>query len=163
MKRINYAILLAILINTSSYAGTRENVRVRNTSVGFVKNEGQFLDEHRQARKDILFVYHDDAFKLMLRTGGFSYELTSAVPGNYGNFESGYIAPVGQDDEDLSDLPTRTITSRIDINFAGAQTNVNVEGLDRASCYYNYYTQSEPISNVSTFNKGSLRKCLSGC
>jgi hypothetical protein len=100
-----------------------------------------------------LYVYRTKGFKLILRNSGFSYELFSSVPTANGLYESGYSAPQSEEDAELQDLPSRLIINRIDVEFVNPSAAVTVQGLDKASWYYNYYTQSEPVTEVPVFRK----------
>lgn len=128
-----------------------------NGPLGFIENKGQFLGQDGSPRKDLLYLYIRDGIKVQLKTNGISFDLyTMEEDPSRISEADGYAAAHHLDPEDAP-LPNAIYKSnRIDLEFVGANSNVQVVAEEVLPDYLNYYLSYTPqvgITKVPQFNK----------
>ncbi|MBX7107057.1 MAG: T9SS type A sorting domain-containing protein [Chitinophagales bacterium] len=125
--------------------------------MGFIENKGQFLDQEGSVRKDLLYMYIRDGLKVQLKSNGISFDLFTMEEDQASISEAdGYATAHHLDPEDAP-LPKAIYKSnRIDLEFIGANADVQVVAEEVLPDYLNYYlsyTPQEGITKVKQFNK----------
>src|SRR6476620_5914776 len=121
MKR--FITLYFLAVSFSIHAADITHYSSPGTVSGFVKNCGQF---NEGSKNDVLYVYAAKDFKLVLRKGGFSYQLETTVPVKSQPYESGYEMQ-NPDDDDYEPEYT-LITAQVKVDFVNAQPDIETEG-----------------------------------
>ncbi|MBA3648259.1 MAG: hypothetical protein H0W62_06860 [Chitinophagales bacterium] len=121
---------------------------------GYIENKGQIIDENRHQRNDVLYIFYDKGFSLILRANGFTYQFTN-IKSNNGNFsEAGDPSTdLDNDDEDNPDPLLKRMSSITNVNFVKANKNITVDAKDQLPFYYNYFTEYISVGNVHLFNQ----------
>ncbi|MEO5673595.1 MAG: SBBP repeat-containing protein [Chitinophagales bacterium] len=112
---------------------------------GFIKNEGQILDEKGRKNKEVKFLYAGKKFNIQLRQNGFSYEAFQEVRTNSIHNESGTTALT----EGYIEGITRIISNRVDVNFKGANAHPALIAEDPSEALFNYYVTEGSHSAIA--------------
>lgn len=116
---------------------------------GFIPNLGQLATANGEVAESVLF-YSQAGLPTYLNHTGFSYLLNRYEEVKTGTENS----PQG-----IDSVQQLTAQHRIDITFAGANKNINIEGQQELPHYFNYYYGYCPdgITNVHPFKKISYK------
>src|SRR4030095_10374382 len=99
----------------------------------FTENKGQITDQNGVQRNDVLFMYEDGGFKLILKNSGFSYEWTKVLPDNEESTESGSLPQSLEEEEDEVIPEIHLLSKRVDVDFINCNSNVTVSGENMTS------------------------------
>ncbi len=111
----------------------------------FAQNKGQIIDQNNQLNEEVLFFYSGNGLKIQLRKSGYSYELFS-VNGEPKNSNDKFKSA-----NDL--LNTKIITNRVDVDFIGMNSNVEIVAEQKSNAVANYFISGKKIADVHFFNK----------
>jgi hypothetical protein len=151
-----------LLIFCSSFAQTAKRVenaaRVPVTGpLGFIENKGQYRDQDKKEREDLLFLFERKGIKVQLMPNTISFELYT-MEADPASFDEAKGLP-HYEGLDPEDRPTPKLTyksSRIDVEFIGANPSPEIITEEMRRDYLNYYlsfTPTEGIRNVKQYNK----------
>jgi len=121
-----FTILLFILFTGTVIAGNFP---------GYIENKGQIIDQFNQPNNMVKFLFTAGDLRVQLREAGFSYEVVKYdfIPDTNPDHPPHY---------------TQTI-HRIDINWMGASSNIEIEKHGRSNDYINYHTTGTSNEGVS--------------
>lgn len=129
--------------------------------IGFIENKGQFLNQQGEVRKDLLYMYISQGMKVQLLPSTISFEMYTIEEDQQSVKESdAYALEHSLDPEDRPIPDIRYKSSRIDVEFLGANPNPQVVAEELRPDYLNYYlhfTPKEGIKNVKLYNKVTYR------
>lgn len=124
--------------------------------LGFIENKGQFLDQNKKARTDLLFMLQRQGMKVQLMQNRISFELYTMQDDNSFDEATGYPYWSHLDPEDRPSPKQRYQSSRIDVQFIGANPKPEIVAEEMMSDYLNYflaYTPVQGITRVKQYNK----------
>ncbi len=117
---------------------------------GFAENKGQVSDQHGIVNSKVKFIYADELFNLQLKNTGFSYELFEVVKKETGFPEAGKTVTHNLTTETDQQLRSQ----RIDVDFLGANSSVDISAKDTTGYYYNFYIEEDPgITAVKSYRQ----------
>jgi hypothetical protein len=125
--------------------------------LGFIENKGQFRDQEGNQREDLQYMYIRPGIKVQLLPNTVSFELFTMEQEPRTISEAlGYAEAHHLDPEDVPPAPVHYKSSRIDLQFLGANSNPEIVAEELLPDYINYYlsfTPQEGINNVLQYNK----------
>lgn len=125
--------------------------------LGFIENKGQFRDQEGNPREDLQYMYIRPGIKVQLLPNTVSFELFTMEQEPRTISEAlGYAEAHHLDPEDVPPAPVHYKSSRIDLQFLGANANPEIVAEEMLPDYINYYlsfTPQEGINNVLQYNK----------
>ncbi len=125
--------------------------------LGFIENKGQFYDENKNPRPDLLYLFHRDGIKVQLTKNRLSFELYTLKEDKNGFDESrgpSYLDK--RDAEDRLSSGFQYVSSRLDVEFISANPSPEIVAEEMMPDYLNYYlahTPPEGITYVKQYNK----------
>ena len=150
MKKIILSISLSICFWGTIPAQLTQFTSSSDWHPGFIKNEGQFLDQHGRMNESVKYMYVSGNFHLQLKENGFSYELltVSKEPVNLKESTGTHT--------DSDNKNTTVSASRIDVRFKGASGHPVLQAEDQSQARHHYYLaglSDGGVTNVSSFNR----------
>lgn len=134
--------IISVISSIQTYALEKSSL-----SFGFTENKGQILDQNRNLNGQVLYIYKGRNLTVQLKKNGFSYEIHSLQN----------PPPLKPDKKfmlDPADLQnTRILTSRIDIELKGMNSDFVVIPEKKRKSFYNYIIDGKEIYNVASFEK----------
>ncbi len=125
--------------------------------LGFIENKGQFRDQDGNPREDLQYMYIRPGIKVQLLPNTVSFELFTMEQEPRTVSEAlGYAETHHLDEEDVPPAPVHYKSSRIDLQFIGANANPEIVAEEVLPDYLNYYlsfTPQEGINKVKQYNK----------
>ncbi|MEO6169135.1 MAG: hypothetical protein ABIO46_08810, partial [Chitinophagales bacterium] len=141
-------------------AQTNERIPL-NGALGFIENKGQFLDQQGNQREDLLYMYIRNGIKVQLMPNNISFDLFTLENDPRSISESEGLADFSNlDEEDIPPPPARYKSSRIDLEFVGANLNPEIIAEEVLPDYLNYYLSFTPqsgVTDVRQYNKITYR------
>lgn len=126
-------------------------------AIGFIENKGQFRNQRGEVRKDLLYMYVNKGMKVQLLPASISFEMYSMEEDPQSVKESdAYTIDHALDPEDRPIPDIRYKSSRIDVEFIGANPSPEVIAEEMKPDYLNYFlafTPKEGIKDVRLYNK----------
>jgi hypothetical protein len=155
MKRIITFFGALIFVVSHAVSQTSDNSLISDVQItkltgplGFIENKGQFLDENKKPRTDLLYLFIRNGMKVQLMKNRISFELT-AVEANYDFDEAtGFPHYYELDPEDRPSPPVKYYTNRIDVEFVGANPNPEIISEEMMPDYLNYYLAFTPVDGI---------------
>lgn len=124
---------------------------------GFIENKGQFRDQSGNQVEDLKFLYIRDGLKVQLLSNTISFDLfTMEEMQREMNESDGLTGYENIDPEDAPPLDVKYKSSRVDLEFIGANPNPQIEASECLPDFLNYYLSFTPangIINVKQYNK----------
>lgn len=160
--RISVFILfcLSMTISSISFAGSQGAPvkRVELTGpLGFIQNKGQFRDQDGQQRSDLLYMLIRNGFKVQVLPNTISFELFTLEDDPASVSEAnGFMEDHSLDEEDRPIPKVIYKSSRIDLQFIGANPAPEVVAGEMLPDYLNYFLAFTPkngITRVPQYNK----------
>jgi hypothetical protein len=171
MKKI--FLYLIVLISVTSWAQAPKQVKQFNLkqSLRFEENKGQVANTNGEVQKDILYTMKDNGMNVYFRKSGISYQwyYTEELPEGPYNISEATGLPVSDGDESHLNSspshlergpggevkPTTLHTYRVDMQWLGANENVQVISEGQHEAYNNYYHAHCPdgVTNVKSYAK----------
>jgi len=123
-------------------------------STGFIENKGQIKDQNGRAPSDVRYIFLGHNFNLVLKEGGFSYELFQCDSKQSISEADGSTSPVTGEDG-FAVPETKVTMERFDASFVNASKNMEIAAEEKSSSYYNYYlgNTSKPVTQVHSYKK----------
>lgn len=150
----NIIFLFILIISTQAYS--QQMISSSHVpSKFFIKNEGQIINQYREANKEVLYLYQDGLFNLQLKKNGFSYEIFQVVKDEQKISEASGI-PKTIDAVDEKYVDAKMNSTRIDVGFTNANSSCIVEACEQDSCYFNFYhspLSTNSFTRIHAFNK----------
>ena len=150
-------ILNLLICNATLHAGGPKIQKLSATGpLGFIENKGQFLDQNQKARTDLLFMFEREGMKVQLMQNRISFELYTVQDDNSFDEATGQPNLSNLDPEDRPSPKLRYASSRIDVQFIGANSKPEIVAEEMMPDYLNYYlayTPVEGITRVKQFNR----------
>ncbi len=131
---------------------------------GYTENKGQIRDQHGNLRPDILYVYFDEHFKLILRTHGFSYEWLQTNYRPFNQAESDLL-DLSYDNDEMPDYPVEFVINRVDVDFHNPSRHCTIVGEGESPFYRNYfnhYTGPSGIRRVRNYERIIYKNLYTG-
>jgi len=131
-------LLVCLLLCISFYAQARENPKASDWlsgGVSFTENKGQVVDMKGNQRPDILFTSEVNGTKLYFRKDAVSYVFSKV------------------ETDARTQVAEIKALYRMDLEFVGANPNVQVISEMEAGAVNNYYNANRPILGVKNFAK----------
>ena len=105
-------------------------------SVGFVENQGQYHNQDYVKVPHVKYVgKNQQGLQVQLRDKGFSYELIS------------------EKKNQESEKNTKIDIHRVDIDFIGANTNIEIAADDAHGSHINYYLSGKRYENIQSYRE----------
>ena len=116
------------------------NSKAKNTSFGFVENNGQILNQNRKPNNEVLFVYNQNNFQIQLTKTGFSYQILKLDQNTTlaSNKISARFEP--------THLNAHFIYHRVDVSFKNGNPHFDVEKLNKLGSELNVYNEYTPFN-----------------
>lgn len=154
-------IVLALLsLSTLSFGQRLRQETIGEPEIpGFIENKGQVADQAGDLRPDVKYMYCVPGFKLILKETGLSYEFSRAeAKENNTRAARDNNKSLRQSEPDKRiDQGGRTVyTSRVDIEFNGANPDPEIIAEGQSETYLNYYKgylPEEGITHVYSYHK----------
>ncbi|MBI2268887.1 MAG: gliding motility-associated C-terminal domain-containing protein [Bacteroidetes bacterium] len=110
-----------------------------NSTVGFIENKGQILDQHHKPVNEVKFLLNSVGINTQIKTNGFSYD---TYTDNNEDIQvlNKWLKRERNDVNTSHPGSIRRNVHRIDIEFIGSMPNVEVTGTDALPGYSVYYT-----------------------
>lgn len=125
--------------------------------LGFIENKGQFRDQDGHTRDDLQYMFIRPGMKVQLLPSTISFELFTLEHEPRTISEAlGYAETHHLDPEDVPPTPVHYKSSRVDLEFVGANANPEIVAEEMMPDYLNYYlsfTPQEGITKVQQYNK----------
>ncbi|MBS1657823.1 MAG: T9SS type A sorting domain-containing protein [Bacteroidetes bacterium] len=163
MKQFFYAfgflILMATISATYVFGGSQNPaVEVFHLTgpLGFIENKGQFLNQDKQPRTDLLYLFKRPGMKVQLMKNRISYEMYTMTADNRFSEAEGAPNFYDLDREDWPQPDWHCKSHRIDVEFIGANPNPEIVSEEMMPDYLNYYlgyTPVDGITRVRQYNK----------
>lgn len=152
-----YFFFLFIAFTTSFvFAQTAEKMPLKG-AVGFIENKGQFRDQNKEVRKDLLYMYINKGMKVQLLPSSISFEMYTMEEDPESVREcDAFTLSHSLDPEDRPYPKIRYKSNRIDVEFIGANPHPQVVAEEMKPDYLNYYlsfTPKDGIRDVRLYNK----------
>ncbi|HYV90976.1 MAG TPA: PKD domain-containing protein [Chitinophagales bacterium] len=150
-------ILNILLAHSIVSAGIPKAEKLSITGpLGFIENKGQFLDQNNKPRTDLLYLFMRKGMKVQLMQNRISFELFTLQNDNSFDEATGFPHWNQLDPEDRPSPKLRYESSRIDVQFIGANPNPEIVAEEMMPDYLNYFlafTPVEGITRVKQYNK----------
>jgi hypothetical protein len=130
---------------TSSYAFNNKPSHL------FTENKGQLTDQNQNNRNDILFYGTMNDRHFFLRGNGISYEIRKPIAWDSltkSNFSVHKISGIKS--------VSKWSSHRVDINWMGINSNIQIEKQDQSEDYDNFYLPSCPDGAIHVRSYGAL-------
>lgn len=139
MKKL---ILLIVLLPALTFS-TNVNDDAGH-SISFTENKGQVGDQNSKSRKDVLFSGTDGKMLFHIRNNGISYQL---------NRVESYKIETNRRNQQSVQVPDEVTIYRIDANWKGCKSDIQIETEGCSSSYSNYYSEVCPngVTRVRSF------------
>ncbi|MBA3647816.1 MAG: SBBP repeat-containing protein [Chitinophagales bacterium] len=145
-------IIIASLSNRTATAGSPNSSSKPlqlSGPLGFIENKGQFFDENLKPRTDLLYLFERKGMKVQLMQNRISYELYTMQDDNNRFDESKGVPHYNElDPEDRPTPKLRYESSRVDVEFIGANPNPEITAEEMMPDYLNYYLTYAPKNNI---------------
>src|SRR5207249_3678670 len=110
----------------------------------------QFLDQDQKARTDLLYLFERKGMKVQLMQNRISFELYTMQDDNNSFDEAkGFPHWNDLDPEDRPSPKLRYESSRIDVEFIGANPNPVIVAEELMPDYLNYYLAYTPVNGIT--------------
>ncbi len=150
-------ILNLLLSHSIASAGVPKTQKLSLTGpLGFIENKGQFIDQNQKPRTDLLYLFERKGMKVQLMQNRISFELFTMQNDNSFDEATGFPHWNQLDPEDRPSPKLRYESSRIDVQFIGANPNPEIVAEEMMPDYLNYflaYTPVNGITRVKQYNK----------
>ena len=147
MKTVFINILILFLACNYSYSDDN----LQSSSIEFIANKGQWVDCDGNAVPDIKFKANVEEREVYVRNSGLSFVLRKFEPDS---------TKIKEKKEDVllreNEMEPGTMhTHRMDIEFAGANNNAQISGMEKLPQYNNYYYPhcADGITHVPAYAK----------
>ncbi len=123
-------------------------------SSGFIQNKGQVKDQNGKARPDVLYIFSEENFNLVLKSDGFSYELFRYDEEQSISEATGL--PTVSNDYDMPEI--KVTVQRSDAFYIGGSSTVEVVAEGESLDYFNFYQgRGESTIQVYSYQKITYR------
>ncbi|MCF8255700.1 MAG: hypothetical protein K9J84_14075, partial [Bacteroidia bacterium] len=139
-KKIN---LLCIILLSSSILFGKEISKNNEYTIkfGFIENKGQVENQEGTINQEVLYLFQGNNLHVQLRKNGFSYELIQAQ--NMGS-------TVAKGQLENNELPeTNFKMHRVDIDFKGGNSNIEIQELEKGSGEIQYRAKESASSYLT--------------
>ncbi|ALM48934.1 hypothetical protein AMR72_08560 [Flavobacterium psychrophilum] len=143
------------LLYTLLFTLTISFAQQKTTSVGFVENKGQIVDEKGKKNDKVLYLLNTNGLNVQLRKSGFSYDVYEVAK---------HIDKKQETKKQTGNSPGEEAFGykfqRVDIDFLGSNKSAFVTASGKSTDYDNYYTTShapEGILYVYKYEKVTYR------
>ncbi|OYU96114.1 MAG: hypothetical protein CFE21_06800 [Bacteroidetes bacterium B1(2017)] len=146
-KPIKYFLFFYVLIQIVPL-----NVFGLNTKFGFIKNEGQILDQNRKQNTKVVYYHSGNSMNVHLNNEGFSYELFKYPESNINQGKK--FQNFGNTRPNVGNLMPISF-NRIDIELVGCNTEaLFLPDNEQSSVlnFYNEYTPDKGFEGINHFN-----------
>lgn len=126
------------------YANSDSNLSI--SVDGFIENKGQIIDQNGNVNQEVLFLLPLDNFNVLIRKDGFSYEFKKVIDSSI--TKSQHLDKFQKNiyyDYDYN-------IHRIDFDFIGSNSSVEVINTNRQKTTFNYYTYGTSEQGVVGVN-----------
>lgn len=150
-------ILIVFFLGLNVVAAQTPQKTPLNGTLGFIENKGQFHDQNGKEREDLLYMYIRPGIKVQLKPNTISFDLFTieADPQSISEAQ-GYAASHNLDPEDAPLPDFHYKSSRIDLQFSGANEHPEIVAEEMLPDYLNYYLSYTPqsgLTDVKQYNK----------
>lgn len=155
--RINI-LLFFFLISTYIYS------QKQNPTTGFIENKGQIVDQKGKQNKDVLYLLNTPGLNVQIKKNGFSYDVYETKQILIKQKESLKSASTVIVSEEKPNYTYIRNFHRIDIDFIGSNSNVEIINSEKSLDYDNYYNVPNcpnGITNVYKFKKITYKNIYS--
>ncbi|MBP9794287.1 MAG: hypothetical protein KBC56_09865 [Flavobacterium sp.] len=155
--RINI-LLFFFLISTYIYS------QKQNPTTGFIENKGQIVDQKGKQNKDVLYLLNTPGLNVQIKKNGFSYDVYETKQTLIKQKESLKSASTVIVSEEKPNYTYIRNFHRIDIDFIGSNSNVEIINSEKSLDYDNYYNVPNcpnGITNVYKFKKITYKNIYS--
>jgi hypothetical protein len=139
------------------FAGTPECSYVsRHGSSGFIENKGQFTDEHAHKREDLRYLFVGEGLKVQVMDDKLSFELFHLQYNQLPFDEAFGLRHSEPASEEPDDSKLFYKSSRVDVEFLGANADPEIIAEEMLPDYLNYYLTYAPsavATHVRQFKK----------
>jgi len=120
---------------------------LNSTAAAFIENKGQIVNQSGEANSDVLFILNGKNYNIQLRKTGYSYEIFSAenLPKE--------ITASKQFQKPAELLNVKLKTSRVDFDFYGMNSNLQIIKEKPSADFFNYYLNGKQITYVHSYEK----------
>ncbi|MFM9051255.1 MAG: SBBP repeat-containing protein [Bacteroidota bacterium] len=142
----------------------RQDVVADKLRIDFEENQGQVHDQYFQPRPDILFSGTNGRMFFHLKANGVSYQLNRIDSWKDAAAQAG-VTKTGERNSLLdSPIPEQATIYRLDLNWLGAKTDVEISKSGELAGHNNYYLANCPdgIVNVKSYSRISYHEIYSG-
>lgn len=142
-----YSILFIICCYSLPFSLQARNAVTQlnqNTSLLFIENKGQVVDQNRNSRKDILFKLDGGAVNIFIGKGALHYQWTKSVGSSQ----------LPESITKTSNSPSTVDIYRLDVTLIGANPDAEVIAEEKQDYYEQYYNELLPDgATVHSFKK----------
>ena len=161
--KVKFTFLLALLI-LSLFISFQTFSQVSNS--GYIENKGQIYDQYRKPNLDVLFLCPGMEVNIHLKKHGFSYESFKRIE-NVNQSQTPVLNSLKAiiENAEIMDEKTEKHIHRIDIEFLGADNNVEIIPLEKNDVFQNFYnlgSVTRGVTDVCTYSKVLYRNLYPG-
>ena len=118
-------------------------INCRANGHAFIENKGQIKDQSGKPNPSVHFLYSSPDFNIQLRRTGFSYEFLQPID---------QPAPIALDPYETSPANRKMASHRIDVDFEGSRTEVQIIREEIQPGYLNYLGARQ-VSSVYSYSQ----------
>ncbi|MFM9987595.1 hypothetical protein [Flavobacterium sp.] len=128
----------------------------QNSSIGFIENKGQIVDQKGKQNKGILYLLNTPGINVQIKKNGFSYDIYEIIKSPIKEKENLNSSIISNDPDNAPKYRLKRKNHRIDIDFINSNQNIELITEDKSSDYDNYYNipnYPNGVTNVYRYKK----------
>lgn len=159
---MNRILILVIFLFTQVITSQNQNKYSKNNynqDKGFIKNEGQIIDQNGNQNEEVLYLLNTNGLNVQLRKNGFSYDVYEKKSKDVESKKSvtkSSVFNIKEFRKDKDSIILETLFHRIAIDFLDVCDDLVIREFEISKAYINYYNiqaREEGITKVKYFKK----------
>lgn len=162
IRNVFTLLLFITLIFPNSHLNSQTGITPRDLKKGFIKNQGQIIDQYGNPNDSVLFLLNTKGLNIHLKQNGFSYDVYQPQKKINTQTSPKFLEPAFRK---AISKNAENIYQRIDFTFLNTCRNLVIQEISPVSYCSNYYNvpgREEGIINVPSYKKVIYKNLYKG-